>query len=211
MSIASNTAPDSGYALKVNGALETTNLINIITNSRTKDIYFSNGTPGSCSNVGRIMYDINSATGITKSQFGFIEYSYPATASANALTYSENYYLPTANAGLGASVAYNILTDKNVYPFPMCARQVNSSMTFDDMNAPGVYAVANNIKSTNSYPTSQTNAKYGILVVFGGTNTSNTEGNAMQLWFSGITNAGYYKLAIRAKYNGTWGAWSVIH
>lgn len=212
MSINFTSAPHSGYTLLVGGHSEINGALSLQQpNSSTQSLYFKNHTSTVLGVGARIYYWNGSASGITHSQLNFQEYSYSTTASATPLSYYEQYSLPDCTAGLGASVAYNILTDKNAYPFPMCARQVSSSMTFDDMNAPGVYAVANNIKSTNTYPTSQTNAKYGILVVFGGTNTSNTAGNAMQLWFSGITNAGYYKLAIRAKYNGTWGAWSVIH
>ena len=214
MSIGTTGAPDTGYALKVNGALETANLINIITNSRTKDIYFSNGTPGSCSNVGRIMYDINSATGITKSQFGFIEYSYPSTAGASASAYSENYYLPSANAGLGASVAYNILTDKAVTPFPIVGRQLPSSATLDTLTTPGVYAINNNLASGATFPSSQTHAKYGTLLhVAGLTASTGAYNNAIQLWLSGITNSSNYRLFIRGHYynsSNTWEGWTQI-
>ena len=113
VSINSTTAPDSGYALKVNGNLETAGPINIITNTRIKELYFSNGTPGSCGVAGKIMYDIGTGPNITKSLMVFVENSYSSTASATPLLYGEYYYLPACTAGLTQNLSYNILTTKS--------------------------------------------------------------------------------------------------
>ena len=180
MSIGTTGAPDTGYTLKVNGALEAAGVINIITNTLTKDLYFSNGTPGSCGVVGRIMYNIGTGPNITKSYMCFVENSYSSTASATPIVYGEYYYLPACTAGLTQNLSYNILTTKSTVTVDqggtgattalkafeaLSCRGVPSSITtLDDIKGAGYYWV-NTSNIANGWPSDISGTQYALLEV----------------------------------------------
>ena len=180
MSIGTTGAPDTGYTLKVNGALEAAGVINIITNTLTKDLYFSNGTPGSCGVVGRIMYNIGTGPNITKSYMCFVENSYSSTASATPIVYGEYYYLPACTAGLTQNLSYNILTTKSTVTVAqggtgattalkafeaLSCRGVPSSITtLDDIKGAGYYWV-NTSNIANGWPSDISGTQYALLEV----------------------------------------------
>lgn len=150
---------------------------------------------------------------ISQNLCGFLVHSYSTNipelspTPCNLLSYSENYYFPPVNPDLTASVAYYILTTKQ-YPSAISGRAVPSGATFDTMLTAGVYNIANNC---SGYPTtSGTNYNYGILLVATTASPNGSQSNMFQLYLGGTTNASYYKLWIRSRYNKNWKDWKQI-
>lgn len=88
----------------VNGYIHLTNA------SRYHRIYASNGS----NSRGLISYDSGDATNLKTGYWMFYEYSPNSTASPTSTGSAEIYSLPTPTKGLTESVAYNILTTKNL-------------------------------------------------------------------------------------------------